>query len=98
MGHDVSLNMAGIKDNASKHNSKKQEDAGDDNLLQTNYYPKETRNYSVYLLKTDDIRKLFNYLMGRLRHPIALDVERAPFIQLVEVCRLGPSIRIEQTR
>jgi hypothetical protein len=28
----VSLNMARLNDNASKHNSKKQEDAGDDNL------------------------------------------------------------------
>jgi hypothetical protein len=31
-----------------------------------------------------------NYLMGRLRHPIAQDAERASFIQLVEVCTVRP--------
>jgi hypothetical protein len=28
----ISINMTGLNNNASKHNSEKQEDAGDDNL------------------------------------------------------------------
>ena len=42
---------------------KNQEDAGDDNFKQTYYYAKETRNYSVYFFKTDDIQRLLNYLL-----------------------------------
>ena len=50
-------------------------------------------------LKMTGFKNRLNYLMGRLRHPIAPDAERAPFIQLVEVCTVkSPSIRIEQTR
>ncbi len=43
---------------------KNQEDAGDDNFEQTYYYAKETRNYSVYPFKTDDIQRLLNYLLN----------------------------------
>jgi len=63
----LSLKMTGFKDNVSKHNSKNQEDAGDagdDNCYQTYYSVKETRNYSVYLFKTDDVQKLLNCLLG----------------------------------
>jgi hypothetical protein len=59
--------MTGLNNNASKHISQKQEDAGDDNFKQNYYYSEETSNYPVYLFKIDDIRKLLNYLMGRLR-------------------------------
>ncbi len=41
---EVSLKMNGLKDNASRHNSKKQGDAGDDNFKQTYYYSEETCN------------------------------------------------------
>ena len=51
---------------------KNQEDAGDDNFKQTYYYAKETRNYSVYLFKIDDIQKLFNYLLGDNRKAMIL--------------------------
>jgi hypothetical protein len=60
----LSLKMTVFKDNVSKHNSKNQEDAGDDNCSQTYYSVKETRNYSVYLFKTDDVQKLLNCMLG----------------------------------
>jgi hypothetical protein len=56
----VSLKMTGFKDNASKHNLKNHDDAGNDNFYQTYYPVKETRNYSAYLFKTYGARKLLN--------------------------------------
>jgi hypothetical protein len=50
-------------------------------------YAKEIQNISVKLFNTDDIQGQYNFLMGRLRRPIAPDAKRAP---IYSVCRSLP--------